>query len=130
MRIDDDGGIRVQFLDEEGPILETSEQTSDLIGNAWYEHVDLIAVPVVRLTPEFFRLRSQFAGEFIQKFVNYRLKLAVIGDVSEFTLASDALRDFVWESNRGEHVWFLPDEKALADKLEPRRAIGRAAAES
>jgi hypothetical protein len=30
------------------------------------------------LCPEFFDLRTGFAGEFLQKFVNYRVRLAVV----------------------------------------------------
>lgn len=55
----------------------------------------MIAVPVARFDPEFFRLRSGLAGEITQKFVNYRSKLAVIGDISEKAAESVALRDFV-----------------------------------
>ncbi len=33
---------------------------------------------------------------------------------------SGALRDFVWESNRGEHVWFTADEVEPAAKLASR----------
>lgn len=120
MHIDDKGDIRVLHLDADGPVIATSEDTSDLIGNAWAENAGIIALPVARLDPEFFRLRSLLAGEIIQKLVNYRLQLAVIGDIGEFVAASEALRDFVWESNRGDHVWFLPDEAALESRLEAR----------
>ena len=49
--------------------------------------------------------------------VNYRLKFAVLGDISEHVAASDALRDFVYESNNGRQIWFLPDEQALEQRL-------------
>lgn len=122
MRIDDtDENFRVQYLDEDGPLVSKPEDSSDLIGNAWADNASLIAIPVSRLDPEFFRLSSGLAGEILQKVVNYRLQLAVIGDISEQVAASDALRDFVWESNRGEQVWFLPDEASLVEKLSARR---------
>jgi hypothetical protein len=121
MRIDDSDGIRVLHLLGDGPTISTSEESSDLIGNAWVESADMIALPVSRLDPEFFRLESRFAGEFVQKMVNYQLKLAVIGDVSAFEARSSAFRDFVRESNRGNHVWFVRDEDALREKLAARR---------
>jgi hypothetical protein len=117
MRIEEHGGLRVQFLDTDGPLISSREDTSDLIGNAWVENVSVIAVPVGRLDPAFLDLRSGFAGELTQKFVNYQLRLAVIGDVSEATDASQALADYVWESNRGEHIWFFDDEAGLVAKL-------------
>ena len=117
MRIEEYGDLRVQYLDPDGPIVSSSEDTSDLIGNAWVDNVGLIAIPVSRLDPAFFELRSGKAGELAQKLVNYQLRLAVVGDVSEFEAASDAFRDWVWESNRGTHVWFVPDEAALEARL-------------
>lgn len=113
--------FRVMHLEANGPLVSTSDDTSDLIGNAWINHVSLIAIPVARLDPLFFDLSSLLAGEITQKLVNYQVKLAVIGDISEFLAASTALGDFVWESNRGEHVWFLPNETALETKLAASR---------
>ena len=122
MRIDDSTGIRVLHLETEGEPISTPDDASDLVGTAWSHNANMIAVPAERLDPEFFRLRSGLAGEITQKFVNYRLRLAVVGDISEQLEASDALRDFVWESNIGDHIWFLSDEVALAEKLADREA--------
>jgi Domain of unknown function (DUF4180) len=117
MRIDDHGDIRVLHLDPDGPVVSTSDDASDLIGSAWSAGVQTIAIPVSRLDPEFFDLSSRKAGDITQKLVNYRLRLVVLGDVSAFEAASGAFRDYVWESNRGDHVWFLTDRKALTEKL-------------
>ena len=122
MRIDDRDGVRVQYLDPDDALIATSADTSDLIGNAWYQHVDVIAVPVSRLDPAFFTLGSQLAGAILQKAVNYEVTFAVVGDISEFVAVSDALRAFVGESNRGKHAWFFPDEAALESKLALLRA--------
>jgi hypothetical protein len=81
----------------------------------------LIAVPAGRLDAEFFRLRSGLAGEILQKAANYRLKFAVVGDVSEHAASSDALRDFIVECNRGREIFFVDDLVALE-----RRLIGAA----
>ena len=68
----------------------------------------------------------------MQKFVNYRRRLAVVGDVSRQLAESSALRDFVREANRGSQLWFLADDGALDDRLNPapqaepgRRTEGR-----
>ncbi|GIG20491.1 hypothetical protein Cch01nite_12150 [Cellulomonas chitinilytica] len=123
MRIEEHGDVRVQYLDHDGPVISSSADASDLIGNAWAQDAGVVAVPVGRLDPEFFRLSSLVAGEFLQKAVNYHVQIAVIGDITEYVERSDALRDFVYESNRGDHAWFLPDEAALAARLaaSPRR---------
>ena len=69
----------------------------------------MVAVPAHRFDDRFFALRTGVAGEIMQKFVNYRMRLAVVGDISAHVAASTALRDLVYESNRGGHIWFVAD---------------------
>nr|WP_316629511.1 DUF4180 domain-containing protein [uncultured Brevundimonas sp.] len=76
---------------------------------------------VSRLGADFLKLRTRLAGETTQKFVNYRIGLAVIGDISPAVADSDALRDYVRESNRGQQVWFLPNLSALKAALDELR---------
>ena len=65
------------------------------------------------LDESFFRLSSKLAGEVLQKFVNYKMRLAIVCDFSHYT--SKPLRDFICESNKGSQVGFWPtEEKALA----------------
>lgn len=120
MPILESGSVRVLSLDAEGPLVSTAEHAIDIIGSTWGLNVTMVAVPASRLDPRFFDLSSLIAGEIIQKFVNYRLQLAILGDISSHVVSSDALHDFVWESNRGEHVWFLANETALVEKLAAR----------
>lgn len=64
---------------------------------------------------EFFDLRTKVVGEVLQKFINYRKRIAIIGDFSKYT--SKSLRDFIYESNKGKDVFFLPDEVQAIEKL-------------
>jgi Domain of unknown function (DUF4180) len=112
--------FRILTLDAEGALIATSENTSDLIGNAWSDGASLIVVPVGRLDPSFFDLKSGFAGEFTQKLVNYRLRVAVLGDLAAVVAAAGPFADWVWESNRGEQVWFVADAAELDRRLEER----------
>jgi hypothetical protein len=54
------------------------------------------------LNPDFFELQTQLAGVMLRKFVNYRLRVAVMGDFSELASNSAAPRAFTYESNRGD----------------------------
>nr|WP_245197291.1 DUF4180 domain-containing protein [Labrys sp. LIt4] len=87
------------------------------LGKAWEQEATMIAIPVARLADDFFRLRTRLAGTVVQKFVNYRLRLAVIGDISAWIAGSDALRDFVREANRGQDIWFAADLAELRSRL-------------
>ena len=106
---------RLLVVDAEGPNLSRTQDMLDLIQEAFAEKASVVVVPVSRLDPAFFQLRSGLAGEFVQKIVNYQLKLVIVGDISSQVAASDALRDFVREANRGHNVFFASHLEALAD---------------
>jgi len=94
----------------------TVQDALDLIGAA-FAGAEVVAVPADRLEESFFSLSTRLAGEIMQKFVNYRLRLAIIGDISHHLETSTALRALVRESNRSDHIWFLPDLAALDARL-------------
>jgi hypothetical protein len=113
-------GVAVLACGPNGPSLDGERTATNLIGEALGADVEVVAVPVARLAPDFLRLSNRKAGEVIQKFVNYGLKIVFVGDVSAAVAASHALRDFVRESNRDRHVWFVADLAELEAKLSPR----------
>jgi hypothetical protein len=108
--------VAVQCADS-GPKLGTERDALDLIGEALSQGARLVIVPAERLDDAFFQLRTRVAGDFMQKLVNYRLMLAVVGDISAQLAESAALRDFVFESNRGKQIWFVADIPELEAKL-------------
>ncbi|GAE31631.1 DUF4180 domain-containing protein [Halalkalibacter hemicellulosilyticus] len=63
----------------------------------------------------FFHLSTKLAGEILQKFINYHVKIAIIGDFSVYS--SKSLKDFIYESNSGKDIFFFPNEKQAIDKL-------------
>ena len=42
--------------------------------------------------------------------------------MSDAVAASSPLADYIWETNRGDHIWFFDDEAGLAEKLAGRPA--------
>jgi|WetSurMetagenome_2_1015567.scaffolds.fasta_scaffold252495_1 hypothetical protein len=67
------------------------------------------------LAPEFFQLRTRLAGNVLQKFVNYSIQVAIVGDFSAYS--SDALKAFIYESNRGSQVFFLDSVESALQKF-------------
>jgi hypothetical protein len=117
-------GVQVLMCDPAGPRVTTAQDALDLIGAAFLG-AEVVAVPASRLDERFFSLGTRFAGEIMQKFVNYRLRLAVVGDISRHLAASSALRALVHESNLAGHVWFVPDLDTLdALLLDHVKAVG------
>ncbi|MFI6846660.1 DUF4180 domain-containing protein [Kitasatospora sp. NBC_00085] len=110
-------GATVLRLPAEGPAVRGERDAMDLIGDAMGHDAAWVVVPAARLGDDFFRLSTRVAGEISQKFVNYRIGLAVTGDISGHLAASSALRDFVYESNRGNQLWFVADAEEFGARL-------------
>ncbi|GAB2863627.1 hypothetical protein GCM10022221_74510 [Actinocorallia aurea] len=109
-------GTPVLFVPDQGPPLD---DVIGLLGDAFGARADWVAVPAGRLAPSFFDLATREAGEVLQKFAQYGVGVAIIGDIEERMTASRALRAFVTESNRGRQTWFLPDAAAFRARLDP-----------
>ncbi len=77
----------------------------DIIADAVFTHqCKGIIIYKESLGDKFFDLKTGNAGEVLQKFSNYHLKVAIIGDFSGYT--SKSLRDFIYESNNSNNVFF------------------------
>lgn len=108
-------GMRV-LICEDPPLLKESDANT-FISAAWQHEAAMVAIPVERLSDDFFRLSTRLAGKVIQKFANYRLRLAILGNISEWMSRSKSLRDFVYEANNGQVVWFVADLDELSRRL-------------
>ncbi|SDT17658.1 protein of unknown function [Streptomyces sp. TLI_053] len=108
-------------LSADGPVVRAPRDGTDLLGEAFAQDAEWLVVPAARFGPEFFTLGTRLAGEVTQKFAQYRVGLAVVGDLSAYTGASGALRDFVRESNRGRQLWFLADEAEFDARIDALR---------
>ena len=85
----------------------------DIMADVGYHDCKAIIVHDKCLHHDFFDLKTGLAGEILQKFSNYRMKLAIIGDFSGFK--SKNLRDFIRESNIRGTICFVDSlEEALA----------------
>ncbi len=110
-------GATVLMCDPDGPPIGDEQSAVDLIGTLWGQDVGWLVLPVARLTEDFFRLRTRVAGAVVQKFQQYGFRLVVVGDIADHVAASTALRDFVYESNKGRQLWFVADEAELDERL-------------
>lgn len=74
-----------------------------------------IALNKEAISEDFFKLSTRLAGEILQKFANYQIKFAIIGDFSSYN--SKPLKDFIYECNKGNNVFFVSSEQEAIDKL-------------
>ena len=78
-------------------IINTTDDLLDLLADASYNGSSAMIIHSETLNSDFFDLKTRLAGDILQKFSNYRMKLAIIGDFQD--VKSKSLRDFIRESN-------------------------------
>jgi hypothetical protein len=110
-------GMPVLELSAEGPPLASDRDAVDLVGTAYGHQAEVLVIPTARLTEDFFQLKTRVAGEMLHRLVLYKLRVAILGDVSRYTEESISFRDFVVESNRGNQIWFVSSVEELGEKL-------------
>jgi hypothetical protein len=114
-------GTAVMVCAPDGIPIDTEGAAVELVGEALGQRADVVVVPAERLTDDFFELGTGVAGEIAQKFVNYRLRLAIVGDISRQVDDSGSLSAWVAESNRGSHLWFCETFDEFQGRLDRRR---------
>lgn len=115
MRFETIGNVKTAWYD--GPPLISERNVIDIIGDTYGQEVDLVVLPAELLPDDFFWLSTGFAGAVLQKFENYGLRVAIVGDFVRFTTESPSLRDFVYESNLRGRMLFLADRAELEARL-------------
>lgn len=109
-------GVAIAQIETEETLIADVQSALDLMATVRYETgADRMILPKVALDGRFFVLSSGLAGDILQKFVNYQLKVAIVGDFSGYT--SKPLRDFIYESNNGSHVFFVATVEEALEKL-------------
>lgn len=86
-------------------IIRTADEGLELLVDIYYQDFDKIILYEKNITPDFFDLKNGMAGEILQKFFNYRIRLAMIGDFSKHS--GQAIKDFIIESNKLKQINFL-----------------------
>jgi hypothetical protein len=97
--------VKIAEVISDGPVIANTEDGLDLVGNVYFQGFDKIILHEKNITSDFFDLKTGIAGEVLQKFSNYRIRLAIVGDFGDFQ--SKSIRDFIRESNRLGHINFV-----------------------
>lgn len=109
-------GTDIALINSPSLVLTDVQSALDLMATIQYEHgCERIAVNKEAVAEDFFILSTRLAGDILQKFINYGKKLAIYGDFSRYT--SKPLKDFIYESNNGSDIFFMPDEQSALEKL-------------
>ena len=111
-------GQKVAEVHSDQVIISDVNSALDLMADVNYQHgCQRISLNHAAMRADFFDLRTGLAGEILQKFTNYQVKFALVGDFTQYS--SRSLRDFIYESNRGSHIFFVASRQEALDKLSP-----------
>ena len=109
-------GIICAVVNSDEPAITDAQSALDVLMTAKYEvGTKNIVINKKLITEGFFILSSGLAGDILQKFINYEGRIAIYGDYSHYT--SKSLRDFIYESNKGKHVFFVSTEDEAIEML-------------
>jgi hypothetical protein len=108
-------GTRIAEVISDDVIIKTGEDGLDLLGNLYYQDFDKIILYEKNITPDFFDLKNGIAGEILQKFSNYRVRLAIVGNF--FQCTGSSIKDFMYESNKTGQINFVPSLPEAIDRL-------------
>jgi hypothetical protein len=119
MQIVEKNGRKIAIIDPAEKINNVQEAL-DLMATAQYQgDSHTLVIYKDSFAEDFFDLKTRFAGEVLQKFSNYRVLLAIVGDFSVYD--SKALRDFIYECNKGNQVFWVGSVDEALDALAPDR---------
>jgi len=108
------GTLVAEVLSDEIVIAETQDAL-DLMADAYYHDARNIIIREENINPEFFDLKTRLAGDILQKFSNYDVQLAIVGDFSKYE--SKSLRDFMYESNKHGRINFVGSMEEAMKRL-------------
>lgn len=98
-----------------GRSISSAADALDLMAEVYYGGCGCIVLPRELLPESFFSLKTGVAGEMLQKFSNYGMKLAIVGGFG--TAASRSLAAFIYECNKGRQVFFKKTTEEALDAL-------------
>ena len=81
----------------------------------YYQETRSIIMYKENIIPDFFDLSTGIAGEVLQKFSTYSVRLVIIGEFNGDL--SKPLRDFIHESNRTGRIGFVENMAAAMEFL-------------
>lgn len=96
-------------------VIKHVEDSLDLIGNVYYQGFDKVILYQKNITPDFFDLSTKMAGEILQKFSNYRIRLAIVANFEAYQ--SKSMKDFIFESNKLGQINFVNSRSEAIDVL-------------
>ncbi len=96
------GNVDISEIISDDVLLKNEQDVISLLSEGLSDHIILYEHNVEK---DFFDLSTRIAGNILQKFTNYHIHLAIVGNFD--TYPSKTLKDFIYESNNTKDHLFV-----------------------
>lgn len=108
-------GVTIAEIISDSIVIKETQDALDLMAESNFRGSGKIILHEKNIVPDFFDLKTGLAGEILQKFSNYNVQLAIVGDYSKYT--SKSLKDFIFESNKYGRINFVNSVEEAKERL-------------
>ncbi|WP_138754364.1 DUF4180 domain-containing protein [Paenibacillus sinopodophylli] len=106
--VDQHNESRIAIIESDEIVIANAQDALDLLATvSYHEDCYKIIINKSNINEDFFDLKTKLAGDILQKYTNYQVKLAIVGDFDSYD--SKSLKDFIYECNKGKQVFFTKD---------------------
>lgn len=106
----------IAVISSDDVIINNAQDALDLMVLVRYDHnCDKIIINKKNITEDFFELKNGIAGEIMQKYTNYQMALAIVGEFEQYT--STSLKSLIYESNKGNKIIFKSTETEAIESI-------------
>jgi hypothetical protein len=114
--------IEIAIVTTTDVLITDAQSALNLLATVQYKTgCDRMILQKSALIEDFFDLKTKLAGEVLQKFINYKIKLAIVGNFSTYT--SKSLTAFIDESNQWNDIIYVSSEEEAIEKLSADRRV-------
>lgn len=108
--------IIIAVVSSDTVIMKDVQDALEFVMSVQYEtNAERIVLNQEAYADDFYHLKTGLAGEILQKFVNYHIKIAIYGDFRQYM--SQSFHDFVYESNHGKNFFFVSTKEEAIYQL-------------
>ncbi|TPG73141.1 DUF4180 domain-containing protein [Brevibacillus laterosporus] len=108
IKVNHKGDSKVAIISGDSVIINNVNDFLDLMANVRYNGCEKMLVRKENIIDDFFDLKTGLAGDVLQKYTNYNMKIAIVGEFESYN--SKSLNDFIYECNKGKQVFFKRTE--------------------
>lgn len=107
--------ISIAVVSSNEVIIKDVKSALDLLAKARHVYdCNNIVINEDAILHSFFDITSKQAGEILNKVINYKFRIAIIG---QFKACTKRMKEFMCQSNKGSSVFFLKNAPEALDKL-------------